>query len=80
VGDQAELRGDDDPVAAAGDSLANYFLAVEGAVDLSGIDVGDAQVEGAVDGADRFDVVDGAFRRVRAGHGHGAKPDTRDIN
>ena len=79
VGDQTELGGDDDVVAAAGDGLADDFLAVEGAVDLRGVDVGDAQVQGAVDGADRLGVVDGAFRGVGAGHGHGAETDTGDI-
>src|SRR4051812_23798878 len=44
MGNQPELGGNDDVVTAAGDSLADDFFAVEGTVDLRGIDVGDAQV------------------------------------
>ena len=56
VGDEAELRGDHDLVAAALDGPADDLLAEERAVDLGGVDVGDAEVEGAVDGADRLGV------------------------
>jgi len=57
VGDEAELRGHHDLVAAVLDRLADQFLAVERAVDLGGVDVGDAQVQRAVDGADRLGVI-----------------------
>jgi hypothetical protein len=40
--DEAELGGDHDVVAAASDGLADDLLAVEGPVDLGGVDVGDA--------------------------------------
>ena len=76
MGDQTELGGDDEVVAAAGDGLADNFFAVEGAVDLRGVDVGDAQVQGPVDSANRLGVVDRALRRVRASHRHGAEADT----
>ena len=65
VGDEAELGGDHDLVAAALDGPPDELLAVEGAVDLGGVDVGDAQVERAVDGADRLGVVQGAARSCR---------------
>ena len=79
VGDEPELGGDLHLVAAALDGLADDFFAVEGAVDLGGVDVGDAEVEGAVDGADRLVVVETAAGRVGAGHGHGAEPDAGDL-
>ena len=78
VRDQSELGGNDDVVAAADDRLRDDFFAVEGAVDLGGVDVGDTEVEGAVDGADRLTVVEAAFGRVGAGHGHGAEADAGD--
>ena len=50
-----------------------------GPVDLGGVDVGDAEVEGAVDGADRLRVVQGALAGVGAGHGHRAEADAGDL-
>ena len=79
VGDEAELGGDDDLVAAALDRLADELLAVERAVDLGGVDVGDAQVQRAVDGADRLGVVEAPAAGVGAGHGHGAQADPGDV-
>ena len=79
VGDEAELGRDDDLVAAALDGLADDLLAVERPVDLGGVDVGDAEVEGAVDGADRLGVVEAAVAGVGAGHGHGAEADAGDL-
>jgi hypothetical protein len=78
VGHEAELGGDDDLVAPALDRLPDDLLAVERAVDLCGVDVGDAEVECAVDGADGFGVVEGAAGGVGAGHGHGAQADPGD--
>ena len=57
VGDETELRRHHDVVAPALDGLADELLAVEGAVDLGGVDVGDPEVQRPVDGADRLDVV-----------------------
>jgi hypothetical protein len=79
VGDEPELRGDLELVAAALHGLADDLLAQEGAVDLGGVDVGDAEIEGTVDGADRLRVVQGAFARVGAGHGHRAEADAGDL-
>jgi hypothetical protein len=49
---QAELRGNDNLVAPILDRPTDYFLAMEWTVDFRGVDVGDAQVDCAVDGAD----------------------------
>jgi len=79
MGDQTELGGDDDAVAAAHQRLADDFLAVEGAIDLCRVDVSHAQVQGAVDGADGLRVVEGAFGGVRARHRHGAEADAGHV-
>ena len=79
VGDKPELRGDLDLVTAALDGLADDLLAQERPVDLGGVDVGDAEVEGAVDGPDRLRVVEGALTGVGAGHGHRAEADAGDL-
>jgi len=79
VSDEAELGGDDDLVAAALQGPADHLLAVEGAVDLGGVEVGDAEVEGTVDRADGLGVVDSSLTGVGAGHGHGAEADTGDV-
>ena len=46
------------PVTPALDRPADQLLAVERAVDLGGVDVGDAEFERTVDGADRLVVVE----------------------
>ena len=79
VRDEAELGGDDDVVAAALQCPADDLLTVEWAVDLGSVEMGDAEVEGAVDRADGLRVVDGAFAGVRARHGHGAEADAGDV-
>ena len=56
----AELGRDHDLVAASRDRPADDLLAVEGTVDLSRVEMGDAELEGAVDGADRLIVVQSA--------------------
>ena len=57
VRDEAELRRHHHLVAAALDGPADQLLVVEGAVDLGGVEVGDAQVQRPVDGANRLGVV-----------------------
>ena len=79
VGDEPELRGDLDLVAAALDGLADDLLTQERPVDLGGVDVGDTELEGTVDGADRLRVVQGALAGVGAGHGHRAEADAGDL-
>ena len=48
----AELGGEHDLVAAAGDGAADQLLVGERAVHVGGVEEGDAEVEGAVDGVD----------------------------
>jgi len=62
-------------VAAAVDGSTDQFLVGEGTVDLGGIDVGDAQVQRAADGADGLGVVKAPAAGVGPGHGHGAQAD-----
>ena len=57
IRDKAELRRHHYLVTSAFDGTTDKFLAVVRAVDLGGVDVGDAQVERGVDGADRLVVV-----------------------
>ena len=56
VRDEAELRRQHDTVAAPFEGAADEFLVRVGAVDLGGVDVGDAQLECSLDGADRLGV------------------------
>jgi hypothetical protein len=79
VGDDAELGGNDHLVPTSPDCLADKLFAVEGPEDLGGVDVGDAQVERTVDGADRLGVVETTAGRVDAGHGHHAQADAGDV-
>src|SRR5215218_8962358 len=79
VGDETELGRHDDVVAPALDGLADNFLAVEGAVDLGGVDVGDPEVQRPVNGADRLGVIEPPAGGVDAGHGHGSQTDAGDI-
>jgi hypothetical protein len=78
VRNEAELRRHDDTVATPLEGTADEFLVRVGAVDLGGVDVGDAQLECPLDGAGRLGV---AARRVEvvAGHRHRAEPDARDF-
>jgi len=78
VRDEAELRRERDIVAAALEGAADEFLVHVGAVDLGGVDVGDAQLDCSLDGAHRLGV---AARRVEvvAGHRHRPESDARDV-
>jgi hypothetical protein len=78
VGDHAELGRHHDLVAAVLDRAADEFLVGERPVDLGGIDEGDAQVEGSVDGADGLGVV-AAGAGVGGRHPHGAQADAGDV-
>ena len=53
---QAELRRHDDLVAATLDGPADQLLVEVRAINLGGVDVGDAQLERSVDGADRLGI------------------------
>src|SRR5207237_7579724 len=65
-------------VATPFESTADEFLVRIGAVDLGGVDVGDAQLDGSLDGADRLAVA-AARVEVVAGHRHRAESDARDV-
>ena len=78
VRDEAELGGEHHLVAAALDGTADEFLVDVRAVDLGGVDEGDAEIESAMDGANRFVVV-GSGAGVAVGHAHGSQPDARDF-
>jgi hypothetical protein len=79
VGDETELGGHHHLVATVADGPADQVLAVERAVDLGGVDVGDAQVQGAVDGADRLGVVEAPAGGVGARHRHRVQTDPGDV-
>src|SRR6185437_5172986 len=66
----AELRSQLHLVAAARDTAADQYLVVASAVDVGGVDEGDAQVQGAVDGRDGLVPVGGA---VPLAHPHAAQ-------
>jgi hypothetical protein len=78
VGHEPELGRQDDLVAAALDGTADKLLIGVGAVDLRGVDHGDAEVECPVDCADGLGVV-GAGAGVGSGHAHRPEADTADI-
>lgn len=75
---KAELGRQHDPVAAPLESLADQLLVGVGAVDLGGVEVGDAQVQCTVDGADRLGVA-ALSDVVVAGHRHGTQADPGDL-
>src|SRR2546425_9058236 len=72
VRDDAELRGQDHLVAAVLDGPSDEFLVGVGTVDLGGVEVGDAEVQRPVDGANRLGVAAGSDVVV-ARHRHGAE-------
>ena len=78
VRDESELRGEHDLVAAALQGPADELLVGVGAVDLGGVDEGDAEVERPVDGADGLGVV-GASAGVGGGHAHRAEADPGNL-
>ena len=78
VRDVPELRREDDLVAAAGDRAADELLVRVRAVDLRRVDEGDAELDRAVDRADRLRVV-AARTCVERGHAHAAEPELRDV-
>ena len=57
VREEAELRREDDAIAAIFDRLADEFLVDVRAVDLRRVDQRDAEVQGAGDGTDGLGVV-----------------------
>ncbi len=71
----AELRGEHDAIALPLDGAPHQLLVGVGTVDVRGIEEGDAQLQGAVDGGDRFGVV---APRIEVGHPHAAEADAGD--
>ena len=71
----AELRGQHDLVAAAGDRAADQLLVGERAVHVGGVEERDAEVEGPLDGPLGLGLVAGA---VELAHPHAAQPLGRD--
>jgi len=78
VGDQAELGGQHDVVAPLSDRPSHQLLVGVRPVDLGRVDQRDAQLEGAVDGANRLRVI-AAGAGVEGRHAHRAQPDARDV-
>ena len=78
VRDHAELGRQHDLVAAALEGPADEFLVDERAVDLGGVEQGDAQIQRPVDGADGLRVI-GAGAGVARRHPHGAQTDTATV-
>ena len=76
--DEAELRRQHDLVAVTLEGSADQLLVQEGAVDLGGVEVGDAQVQRPVDGANRLRVA-ALPDVVVAGHRHGTESDAGDV-
>ena len=66
----AELGGQHDLVAPAGDRLAHQLLVGERPVHVGGVEEGHAEVQGAVDRGDRLRLV---ARAVELGHAHAAE-------
>ena len=78
VRDEAELRRQHDLLASTLDGPADQLLVVVGAVDLGRVEVGDAQIQRPVDGANRLGVA-ACPDVVVAGHRHGTESYARDI-
>lgn len=71
----AELRGQLHLLALIADGFADELLIGERPVHVGGVEEGDAEVEGPVDGGDAIGVGGGA---VELGHAHAAKPEAGD--
>ena len=70
-GDDAELRGEHDLVAVAGDGLADELLVGAEAVHVGGVEERDAELAGPSERGDGLVAVDGA---VGEAHPHAAEP------
>lgn len=64
---------------ASTDGPTHDLLAEIRTIDLGCIDVRDAEVEGAVDGAQRLGVVECSACRIRTGHRHGTETDAGNV-
>jgi hypothetical protein len=75
---EAELSRQYNLIAAVLDGPADELLIAVRAIDLRGVEVSDAQVERAVNGANRFSIAAGSDVVV-AGHRHGAESNAGDV-
>ena len=73
----AELGGDDHLVAQRGEGFTDEFLVDVGAVDLGGVEEGDAGIDGAAQHGDHGVAVTG-IGAVALGHAHGTQADRRN--
>ena len=69
VRDHAELGGEDDPVAPILEGAAHKLFVGVGAIDLGGVDEGDAEIQGAVNRSDGLGLIDAGVD-VGRGHAH----------
>ena len=67
----AELGGDHELLPLALDGAADQFLVGAHAIHVGGVEEGDAELEGAVDGGDRFRIVTPG---IEVRHAHAAQP------
>ena len=73
---EAELGGDDHLIALALESASEKLLVVPDAVGLGGVEERHPQLDGALEGSDRFRIVAGA---VRLAHPHATEAQLRDL-
>ena len=73
---EAELGRHHDPIASPLQGLPKQPLVGEGAVDFGGIEIGDTEVERAVDRPDRLGII---RRPVGLAHAHAAEADGRHL-
>jgi hypothetical protein len=71
----AELGGDDDPVAHRFERLADEFLVDVGAIDLGGVEEGDAALDGTAQDTDHLVAV-ARVRAVALAHPHAAETES----
>ena len=69
----AELGGEKDVVAASLDGLAHQLLVGERSVHVGRVEEGEPEVEGAMDGRDRFHVI---ARAVELAHPHATEAES----
>src|SRR5262249_26575467 len=70
----AELAGNEELVALALDCLSDEFLVDAGRIGVGGVEHADSEVDAAMDGGDRLDVVGHA---IVGAHARAAEPDRR---
>ncbi len=75
---EPELRGDDHLLAERAQGVADELLVDVRAVDLGGVEQGDAPLDGAAEDGDHLVAVAGIGAEALA-HSHAAEPDGRDL-